>query len=469
MAVGTLVFDASPYRNVVCLGHILDEDGRKMSKHLGNVLEPVSLMDAHGADAVRWFMLAAGSPWQARRVGHQAIEEVARKTLLTYWNTVSFQSLYARAAGWSPGVDAPRSALDRWVLSQGHAMIRDVTAALEQFDTQRAGKVLASFVEELSNWYVRRSRRRFWDGEPGALQTLHDALRLVTLAMAPFTPFITERVWQDLFAELPGEPDSVHLAAWPSVEPSLIDADLAADVAMVRRIVELGRAARATSGVRNRQPLSACLVAGARWAGLPQELRDEIGEELNVQRVLGLADHAGDLVDVSVKANFRALGRRFGKQTPVVAAAVAGADAPWLVAAIRADSATLEVPDVGQVALTSDDVVITETPREGWTVASDAGETVALDLTLTDDLVRAGLAREVVRFLQESRKQQGFDVSDRIEVRWRSQDGGVADAIEEHAATIADEVLAVVFEQGDGDGSSVESADLRLRAVLRRV
>ena len=475
MAIGTLVFDRNSYRNVVCLGHILDEDGRKMSKHLGNVLEPVPLMDAHGADAVRWFMLAAGSPWQARRVGHQAIEEVARKTLLTYWSTVSFQSLYARAAGWSPETGAPpaaqRPSLDRWVLSQGMRMVGDVTAALEQFDTQRAGKALAAFVDELSNWYVRRSRRRFWDGDPAALATLHEALRLVTLAMAPFTPFITERVWQDLFAPVPGEPESVHLASWPVVDASLIDDELAADVAMVRRVVELGRAARASSGIRNRQPLSACLVAGSRFPRLSPELRGEIAEELNVEQVLGLAEHAGDLVDVSVKANFRALGKRFGKATPIVAAAIAAADAGALVAAVRGDGpARLEVADVGTVEVAQDDVVITETPRQGWTVASDAGETVALDLHLTQELIRAGLAREVVRFLQESRKNAGFDISDRIEVRWTSDDDEVAAAIEEHRGTIAEEVLAVSFERGavDGAGSAAASDDLSLQASLRR-
>ncbi|MFM7210949.1 MAG: isoleucine--tRNA ligase, partial [Actinomycetota bacterium] len=255
MAIGTLVFDDSSYKNVVCLGHILDEDGRKMSKHLGNVLEPIPLMDEHGADAVRWFMLASGSPWQARRVGHAAIQEVVRKVLLTYWNTVSFLSLYARAADWSPGGDVPpvadRTPMDRWLLSEAHRLARDVDAALEQFDTQRAGRLISTFVDDMSNWYVRRTRRRFWDGDPAALATLDEALRIVTLTMAPFTPFVTERVWQDMVR--PGHPaaaPSVHLAAWPSVDPAIIDDQLGEQVALVRRIVELGRAARAASSVR---------------------------------------------------------------------------------------------------------------------------------------------------------------------------------------------------------------------------
>ncbi len=229
MAIGTLVFDASSYRTVLCLGHILDEDGRKMSKHLGNVLEPIALMDQHGADAVRWFMAASGSPWQARRVGHHAIADVVRKTLLTYWNTVSFQSLYGRLAGFDPataGAPAPadRPVLDRWALSEAHRLAAAVDAALEDFDTQRAGRLLATYIDDLSNWYVRRSRRRFWQGDPSALATLHECLRITTLLMAPFVPFTTEQVWQDLFAPAdPDGPDSVHLAAWPDADTALVD------------------------------------------------------------------------------------------------------------------------------------------------------------------------------------------------------------------------------------------------------
>ncbi|MFM9134792.1 MAG: isoleucine--tRNA ligase [bacterium] len=306
MAVGTLVFDESSYKNVVCLGHILDEDGRKMSKHLGNVLEPIPLMDEHGADAVRWFMLASGSPWQARRVGHAAIQEVVRKVLLTYWNTASFLSLYARAAGWSPGgADGvpparERGALDRWVLSEAHRLARDVDAALDSFDTQRAGRLISEFVDDLSNWYVRRSRRRFWEGDPAALATLDEALRIVTLVMAPFTPFVTERVWQDMVRPVdPEAPASVHLAPWPSVDPDLIDDDLADQVALVRRVVELGRAARSGSGVRTRQPLPRALVSAPGWAALPADLAAEVASELNVLDVAGLAATEGDLVDAS--------------------------------------------------------------------------------------------------------------------------------------------------------------------------
>lgn len=454
MAVNTLVFGESSYRNVVCLGHILDEDGRKMSKHLGNILAPIPLMDEHGADAVRWFMLASGSPWQARRVGHTAIADVVRKTLLTYWNTVSFLSLYARTAEWAPGAGDPapeqRPVLDRWLLSEAQLLAHEVDAALDQFDTQRAGRLLSTFIDDLSNWYVRRSRRRFWDGDPAALATLHEALRTVTLCLAPFTPFITERVWQDLFRTTDADaPVSVHLASWPTWEESRVDRELGDRMALVRRLVELGRAARATSSVRTRQPLRRALVSASGWAGLPEDLRAQVADELNVLSVEALSDGESGLVDVTAKANFRSLGSRFGKQTPQVAEAIAQADPVDLAAHLRATGAAqVPVPGMGEVQVGSDDVIVTETPREGWAVVSEGGESVALDLQLDDELRRAGLAREVVRTLQEGRKAAGLEVSDRIRVWWTSTDPQVREALQGHADAIAGEVLAREFTEG---------------------
>jgi isoleucyl-tRNA synthetase len=475
MAVNTLVFGQSSYRNVVCLGHILDEDGRKMSKHLGNILAPIPLMDEHGADALRWFMLASGSPWQARRVGHTAIADVVRKTLLTYWNTVSFQSLYARTAGWQPSDGAPapaeRPVIDRWVLSEAARMAHEVDLALEAFDTQRAGRLLSTFIDDLSNWYVRRSRRRFWDGDPAALATLHEALRTATLCLAPFTPFITERVWQDLFRPTDTTaPSSVHLASWPSWQPADVDAELGDQMALVRRLVELGRAARATSSVRTRQPLRRALVSAPGWAALPADLRDQVAEELNVLTLESLAGDDAGLVDVSVKANFRALGARFGKQTPTVAQAITGIDPGSLVSSLRAQgSFVVAVPEVGDVTVTDDDVVITETPREGWAVVSEGGESLALDLHLDDDLLRAGLAREVVRTLQEGRKAAGLEVSDRIRVWWTSDDELLAAAISRHRDDIAREVLAVELTNGSApDDAYVVDADLPAELRLAR-
>ncbi len=457
MAVGTLVFDRSAYENVVCLGHILAEDGRKMSKHLGNILQPLPLMDQHGADAVRWFMAAGGSPWAARRVGHGTIQEVVRKVLLTYWNTVAFQALYARTAGWAPSAADPapadRPLLDRWLLGELGTLVGTVTDALESYDTQRAGRALSGFVDDLSNWYVRRSRRRFWQGDPAALRTLHDVLETVTRLMAPLVPFITERVWQDLVVPVtPGAPESVHLAEWPAAGAYPADPALSEQMQLVRRLVELGRATRAESGVKTRQPLSRALVAAAGFESLGEELRAQIAEELNVSALASLSEVGGSLVDTTAKGNFRALGKRFGKGTQAVAKAIAAADAAALSLALREGTASVEV-DGETVALAPDEVIITETPREGWSVASDSGATVALDLEITPELRRAGLARDAIRLIQEARKNSGLDVADRIAVRWESESGETAEALAEHSALIADEVLAVDFARGAADGS----------------
>ncbi len=471
MAIGTLTFDRSSYENVLCLGHILAEDGRKMSKHLGNILEPMPLMDQHGADALRWFMACSGSPWSARRVGHNVLQEIVRKSLLTYWNTVAFHSLYARTAGFEPGVTpAPplteRPALDRWAISEAHRLAQGVDAALEGFDTQKAGRLLAAYVDDLSNWYVRRSRRRFWQGDPAALATLHECLYVVTLLMAPITPFVTERVWQDLFRTTsPDLPDSVHLARWPVIDGSLMDDDLATQMALSRRLVELGRAARADSGVKTRQPLSRALVGAHGWTALSEDLRAQIAEELNVTRLESLAEAGGDLVDYSAKANFRALGKRFGKGTQPVAAAIAAADPVALAADLRAGRPATIAVNGEELTVDADEVIITETPREGWSVARE-GETVALDLTITPELRRAGLAREAVRVIQEARKSSGLEVADRITLEWHAVDAEAVAALREHADLVAAEVLATsvaeVSEAPSGDGAAATDAELGL-------
>jgi isoleucyl-tRNA synthetase len=469
MAVGTLVFDQSSYKNVLCLGHILAEDGRKMSKHLGNILEPIPLMDTHGADAVRWFMAAGGSPWASRRVGHQTIQETVRKVLMTYLNTVAFQSLYARANGWTPEavstreqlsglspeaqdviLDEKSHVLDRWLVSARNTLILQVTEALEDFDTQRAGALLATFVDDLSNWYVRRSRRRFWDGDAGALQTLHDTISVVTRLMAPLTPFLTERVWQDLVvATDPAAPASVHLASWPVADPESLDPRLDEAMKLTRRIVELGRSARSEAKVKTRQPLGRALIPSGAFALLDAELRAEVMAELNVERVESFAS-AGDLVDHSAKGNFRALGKRFGQRTPLVAGAIASADAAVLAADLATHGkAFVLVTDLGEVEVTPEEVIVSERPREGWSVVNEQGETVALDLELTPELVKAGVAREFIRAVQDARKTSGFEVSDRVTLGWSASNPDTADALRIHAALIAAEVLAVEVTEAE--------------------
>jgi len=442
MTIGTLVFDESSYKSVLCLGHILDKDGRKMSKHLGNVLEPISLMDQHGADAVRWYMLAAGSPWSARRVGHDAISDVVRKTLLTYWNTISFHALYAQASNFelsqSPAI-ADRPLMDRWIISELNALIADVDSAYSEFDSQAAGKVLARFIDDLSNWYVRRSRRRFWDGDVAALATLHECLVTLTQLLAPMVPFIAEHTWQELVRVADSTAaTSVHLTDFPVSDSSLIDSALNSHVALTRRVVELGRAARAESGIKIRQPLQRALISAHGWAKLPSDMKDQISDELNVLDLEDIANADGDLVDISVKANFKSLGAKYGKAVQDVAKLIAAADATALVKKLRTDGAA----KLGEFALDLDDLVITEVPKSGWMVSSHDGESVALDLALSPELIASGNVREVIRLIQERRKSDGFDISDRIHIQWNAPSELVA-TIRENQGKISDEVLAL--------------------------
>jgi isoleucyl-tRNA synthetase len=444
MTIGTLVFDKSSYKSVLCLGHILDKDGRKMSKHLGNVIEPISLMDQHGADAVRWYMLAAGSPWSARRVGHDAISDVVRKTLLTYWNTISFHTLYAQSSNFDisqiPAVK-DRSMMDHWILSELNSLIAEVDLAYSEFDSQSAGRALARFIDDLSNWYVRRSRRRFWDGDLAALGTLHECLVTLTQLLSPMVPFITEHVWQEMVKPADASAaDSVHLTNFPVADKSLINLELNAQVAMTRRVVELGRAARAESAIKIRQPLQRALISAPGWAKLPSDMREQIADELNVIDLADIADADGDLVNISVKANFKSLGAKFGKEVQEISKAIAATDATALVKTLRTVGST----KVATWEIELGDLVITEVPKSGWMVASHEGESVALDLALSQSLIDAGNVREVIRYIQERRKGDGFEISDRIKVRWNA-DAAIVAAITKSASHISEEVLALEF------------------------
>jgi isoleucyl-tRNA synthetase len=505
MAVSTLVFGRSAYENVICLGLIVDERGRKMSKHLGNVVDPISLMEAHGADAVRWFFAASGSPWATRKIGPGTLEEIVRKILLTYWNTVSFLVMYGNAAAAGPPsagttpvearavearaaearaaevrvAEAPgpraRPLLDRWLLSELHTLIGDVTDALEAFDPAVAGRRIAAFIDELSNWYVRRSRRRFWAGtgspdSAAAFATLRSVLDVLTRLMAPFTPFLTDYVWDALRDA--GEPVSVHLAAWPAADPQLIDTQLAEQMVLARRLVELGRSARAGAVVKVRQPLGRALVSAPGFAALPAELIAQVADELNVRELAPL-DAGTELVSHTVRPNFRALGRRFGSGTQPVATAIAAADAAQLAAELTERGTTEVVVNGAPVSIGPAEVIVTQTPRSGWAVAADGTETVALEVTITPELRREGLARDVIRLVQDARKSDALALTDRIVLRWSTADPDLSAAIIEHAQLIASEVLAADFAElrpdaADAGGIRHDASDLGLTFWLHR-
>ena len=335
LAVATLIEGRSSYKRVLCLGHILDADGQKMSKSKGNVVEPDDILDHQGADALRWFMFASQQPWSPRRFGPEMVDEVVRKFLLTLWNTYSFFTVYANIDRFDPTAQdvpvAERPLLDRWLVGELNTLVQDVTAGLEAYDATGTCRAIQQFVDDLSNWYVRRSRRRFWKSESdadklAAYHTLHEALVTVTKLLAPFTPFVAEELYQNLVRSVDAAaPESVHLCAWPVVDEQVIDAGVSFDMAVARRVVEMGRAARNAAAVKTRQPLAEVVVAlpdaEARAVG---RLRDVVLDELNVKD-LRLAGGEDELVAYVVKPNLKVLGPKLGKRIgPLQAVAQGG-------------------------------------------------------------------------------------------------------------------------------------------------
>jgi len=455
LAVSTLLFDRSSYRTVLCLGLILDEEGRKMSKSLGNVVEPWDVIDRYGADAFRWYFFTSKQPWDGYRFSLETIGEAVRQFLLQLWNTYSFYVLYANANGIQPeaGGDAERSELDRWVLSRLQATVEVVGERMDDFDATTAGREIAAFVDELSNWYVRRSRRGFWDGDPAAFATLRECLLTVARLLAPFCPFVADEIYDNL----DGSDDSVHLCDFP--EPGERDRELEQQMAVARETVGLGLAARAAARLKVRQPLRAAVVVAT---GFEREAIERMGaivrDELNV-RELRFVSAADELGELELKANYRTLGPRFGKEMPVVAAAVAALD-PSRVAARLREGGTVGISVGGQDhQLTTDDLIVAMKPLEGYQVEREGSHAVALELEIDIELQVEGWAREIVHAVQAARRDAGLEVSDRIELTL-SGDEDLLLAARAHQDYIAGETLAtrIAYEsQPDGSGAARSS------------
>jgi isoleucyl-tRNA synthetase len=460
LAVNTLVFGQTPYRNVVCLGHIVDEHGAKMSKTKGNVIDPWHIFSTFGADALRWYFFSAGQPWSPRRVSEDGIRESTRQTLVTLWNVFAFHCTYADLDGWLSDGRPPEPAhvLDRWVLSELDDTTRIVTGALDEFDALGGASRLATFVDDLSNWYVRRSRSRFWKAsDPAAHATLHRCLVTVAELLAPFCPFLAD----ELHTTLTGGA-SVHLADWP--EPGgWHDADLAASMAAARRLVALGRAARTDAKVKVRQPLPRALLLHP-GATLTPEVLEEVSTELNV-KALEDVDTLSGLLSWTVVPNFRALGPRLGPQVNDVKRALAEADGSALRRQLEAEGWI----DVGGVRLEASEVEVRATRHEAFALAEDAGWAVALDLSVDDELRAEGLARELVRSINDLRKETGMAIADRIQIRLDGPEV-VRAVVERHGQWIAGEVLATDLALGpvdDGDGHMLAIDEHSIRVVLR--
>ncbi len=450
LAVNTLLFGRAPYKNVVCLGLILDEHGEKMSKSKGNVVAPWDVLEQHGADALRWYFFTSKHPWDGYQFSVEAVGESLRRFLLQLWNTYGFYTLYANAAGEGYARTAPETPLDRWAISRLNATTRAVTEALERYDATTGGRAIAAFVDELSNFYVRRSRRRFWDGDPAAFATLHTCLTTVAKLLAPFTPFVAD----ELYERLDGREPSVHLCDFPVAgEP---DERLEWQIATARSTIEMGRRARAQAKMKVRQPLAAAVIVadGAERAAI-EALGDELRDELNV-KALRFVAQADELGSYEIKANYRSLGPRFGPHMPLAAAAIAALDPAPVAAALREGKTVGVSVDGHDHQLTADDLQLAMRPLAGYQVERAGSHAVALDLALSDELRREGIAREIVHAVQNARRSRGLDVSDRIRL---SLDGDeeLLTAAREHQGYITAETLAAELRFGALDGYAVDT------------
>jgi isoleucyl-tRNA synthetase len=464
MAEAVLHFDSTCYRTVVCLGHIVDEQGRKMSKSLGNSLDPFEVLNRQGADALRWYLLTSGSPWASRRIGVAILDDVVRRFLLTLWNVYSFFVTYANASGFDPDAteDVPtseRPVLDRWILSQLDATAREARVGLDGYDATGAGRRIATLVDDLSNWYVRRARRRFWDpdGSGGAdtrsaFLTLHESLTTISRLLAPFTPFVAEELWRNLAAGRDGAPDSVHLSDYPPAESPRADPSLDDAMAAARSIVEIGRRIRTETKVRIRQPLLEAVVHHPGDHEALRPLLDLVAEELNVKTV-EFAETVEQLGRWRAKPDFQLLGPRLGARVKDVASALSADDGTIAATLARGEPVTVSTP-AGEVSLEPSDVDLAQETVPGWGVGSDSGLTVALELELTDDLRREGLARELVRLVQDARKAAGLEVSDRIALGI-SASGELTEALAANRGYVAGETLATEMVDGEIDDPTV--------------
>ena len=474
LAVNTTVFGRKPYEHVLCLGHIVDEQGKKMSKSQGNVIDPWEVLQTRGADPLRWWMFSQGSPWTSTRASLNAIDASLREMLATLWNTFSFFTTYASLNEFDPtGADVPvredRAAIDRWILSRLEDVTATVTEALDGYEPLGATAAISELVDDLSNWYVRRSRRRFWRTDPSAPRsdslaahaTLLEVLQRVTLLLAPFCPFVTERLYRELFDV--DATDSVHLADWPVGSPAARDVELEASMDVARRLTSLGRAARADAGVKVRQPLGRALVFLGTGSPLPPA--GIVEDELNVD-VLEYGSELAEVLTFELAPNFRSVGPRLGEAVKELKPALAALDSVAAAQALEAGSTISVTLSTGVFELGGDDIELRVKGQGGFAVSRDGGEVIALDLTLDDELLARGYIRDIVRQVQDLRKNSGLDVADRI-VLWLSG----ADDLSSGFALLANEVLAtdVIAGAGEGEGTALELDDGRdVRAWIEK-
>jgi isoleucyl-tRNA synthetase len=471
----------APFRNVFTYALMRDEKGEEMHKSKGNAIWFDDAADDIGVDTMRW-LFATVNPSANLGFGYNVTDEVRRRFILPLWNSYSFFATYARIDGWvRPAVSTPledRTLLDRWILSRANELVGTVRDGLDSYDIATAARAIEHFVvEELSNWYIRRNRRRFWKPESdadksAAYETLHDALVLVAKLLAPMVPFLSEELYQNLVRSVDeSAPISVHLTDFPMADESLIDRDLSRDMAAVLSVVRLGRSARAEANIKVRQPLPAILVHTTDPAGAEAvvRLKHQILEELNVKDVRALAD-LGDVVSHEIQPNLPVLGPKYGKALGGIRAALAGQDASHVAALAEAGKVIqLTLKDGSTVELEPGEVIVNLRKNEGFAAAQSPEATVVLDTTLTPELIQEGVARDVVRAIQDARKQLELNIEDQIDVRFNSSDVAVEQAVDGFRDYVSREVLASSLERDENLEGSDGYAKLKIGTSVLEV
>ncbi len=454
MAIGTLLFDRSPFENCVVMGHVQDAEGRKMSKHLGNVVNPWDVLDKQGADAVRWYFYANGAPWLPTRFSHELVSEMQSKFMGTLWNTYAFFTMYASIDDYRPEAHradpADFTLMDKWALSKLNTLVKFVDEGLQQYKITETARAIQAFVDELSNWYVRLSKSRFWGKDwtgdkKAAYETLYTVLTTLCKLAAPYVPFMTESMYRNLVVgNVTGAPESVHLCDYPVADESLIDARLEAEMEEVMAAVQLGRACRATANIKVRQALSTLYVKGAK---LSEACAALIRDELNVEDVQYIED-ARAFTTYQIKPQLRTLGRRYGKLVPAIGEYLKTVDGNAFVDALDKDGSVKFDVQGSVVELSKDDCLIAPAQKEGFVSQNENDMTVVIDTNLTPALIEKGYVREVISKLQTMRKEAGFDVVDRIAVTYQASDT-LAPVLARNAETISAAVLATAFAQAE--------------------
>ena len=462
MAESTLLFNKAPYENVIVLGHVQDENGQKMSKSKGNAVDPFDALETYGADAIRWYFYTSSAPWIPKRFSGKLVQEGQRKFMGTLWNTYAFFVLYANIDNFDATkytLDYEKlSVMDKWLLSKLNSAIKGTDENLAAYKIPEAAKVLDEFVDDMSNWYVRRSRERFWakgmeQDKINAYMTLYTALVEISKCAAPMIPFMTEDIYQNLVRSInPDAPESIHLCDFPSVNEAHIDKALEAHMDEVLKIVVMGRACRNSANIKNRQPIGNMFVKAPET--LSEYFVEIIEDELNVKKV-NFTEDVSSYTSYTFKPQLRTVGPKYGKVLGQIQKALAGLDGNAAMAELKANGVLALTEVEGDVKLTEEDLLITMTQMEGYVTEGDNTVTVVLDTNLTPELIEEGFVREIISKIQTMRKEAGFEVMDQITIYYKA-DAKVADIFGKYGSEIRSDVLGNAIVAGEMDGYQKE-------------